>query len=57
MLGSDDMIRIAKEATLGMEPTDNSEEALAFRKQVDGEIAQAKAAGQAVDLPFEVPES
>ena len=42
MLGADDVIKIDKEAVLGLKPTITTPEALALRKEVDEELRQQR---------------
>ena len=53
VLTTEQIQRITCEATLGVESTVEGEEAAAFRKKVEANIAAIKAAGQIVDIPKE----
>ncbi|HEV8329465.1 MAG TPA: hypothetical protein VGQ08_18490 [Nitrospiraceae bacterium] len=53
MLTVEEMGRILKEVTLGQEPTLMSKEALAFRETMTREVAEIRAAGQEVEIPFD----
>ena len=54
-LSSDQIIRITTEATLGKTPdeTDTAEES-EFRAKVSDQVAEIKAAGLIVEIPFDI---
>ena len=55
-LGSEDVIRITKEVTLGIVPDDiDTEEQSKFRLEIAEDVRAIQAAGLIVEIPYEVP--
>tara|TARA_R110002126_G_scaffold9234_11_gene42119 strand:- start:839 stop:1012 length:174 start_codon:yes stop_codon:yes gene_type:complete len=56
VIKSDSIIRITQELTLGQSPaTPDTPDEAAFRAKVADQIAEIKAKGLIVDIPFEIP--
>jgi divalent metal cation (Fe/Co/Zn/Cd) transporter len=53
MLTVEEMGRILKEVTLGLEPTLTSDDALDFAEKIEREVAQIRAEGMEVEIPFD----